>query len=47
LLEITTVFELTTALRVLAVTVALAGLIVIGPVRRATRINAGDAIRYG
>jgi putative ABC transport system permease protein len=45
-LEIATVFDLTTALVVLVVTMALAGLIVVGPVRRATRINAGDAIRY-
>jgi putative ABC transport system permease protein len=45
-LQIATVFDMTTALVVLLVTVALAGLIVAGPVRRATRINAGDAIRY-
>ncbi len=45
-LEIATVFDATTALIVLAVTVVLAALIVIGPVRRATRIKTGDALRY-
>lgn len=45
-LEIPTVFDPTTAIMVLAATVALAGLVVFGPVRRATRINPGDALRY-
>jgi putative ABC transport system permease protein len=45
-LEIATVFDVGTSLIVLAVTVVLAALIVIGPVRRATRINTGDALRY-
>lgn len=45
-LQIATVFSLSTALIVLVATVSLAGLIVLGPVRRSTRINAGDAIRY-
>jgi putative ABC transport system permease protein len=45
-LEIATVFEAGTAFVVLAATVALAVLIVIGPIRRATRVNAGDALRY-
>jgi putative ABC transport system permease protein len=45
-LEIATVFDAGTALIVLAVTVVLAALIVVGPVRRATRINTGDALRY-
>ena len=45
-LEIATVFDASTALVVLAATVVLAALIVVGPVRRATRINAGDALRY-
>ena len=45
-LEIATVFDLTTALIVLAVTVVLAAMIVVGPVRRATRIKTGDALRY-
>lgn len=45
-LEIATVFDPTTALIVLAVTVTLAALVVLGPVRRATRINPGDALRY-
>ncbi len=45
-LEIATVFDPGTALIVLAATVALAVLIVIGPTRRATRVNAGDALRY-
>ena len=39
-------FDLRTAVVVFAATVALAALIVVGPVRRATRINAGDALRY-
>jgi uncharacterized protein (DUF58 family) len=42
-LQIATVFDFATALIVLFVTVALAGLIVVGPVRRATRINAGKS----
>ena len=45
-LEIATVFDAGTALIVLAATVVLAALIVVGPVRRATRINTGDALRY-
>ncbi len=45
-LEIATVFDAGTALVVLAATVALAALVVVGPVRRATRVNAGDALRY-
>jgi putative ABC transport system permease protein len=45
-LEIATVFDAVTALIVLAATVVLAVLIVVGPVRRATRINTGDALRY-
>ncbi|HYN34933.1 MAG TPA: FtsX-like permease family protein [Ilumatobacteraceae bacterium] len=45
-LEIATVFDTGTALIVLAATVTLATLIVIGPTRRATRVNAGDALRY-
>ncbi len=45
-LEIATVFDIGTALIVLAATVVLAAFIVVGPVRRATRINAGDALRY-
>lgn len=45
-LQIATVFDPATALIVLAATVALAGLVVLGPVRRATRINPGDALRY-
>ena len=45
-LEIATVFDPGTALIVLAATVALATVIVIGPTRRATRVNAGDALRY-
>jgi lipoprotein-releasing system permease protein len=45
-LEIATVFDPATALIVLAATVALAALVVLGPVRRATRINPGDALRY-
>ena len=45
-LEIATVFDAGTALIVLAATVVLAALIVIGPIRRATRVNAGDALRY-
>ncbi|MGB8857649.1 MAG: FtsX-like permease family protein [Ilumatobacteraceae bacterium] len=45
-LEIATVFDAATALVVLAATVALATLIVVGPTRRATRVNAGDALRY-
>lgn len=45
-LEIATVFDAGTALIVLAATTVLAALIVVGPVRRATRINAGDALRY-
>jgi putative ABC transport system permease protein len=45
-LEIATVFDAGTALIVLAATVALATLVVIGPTRRATRVNAGDALRY-
>ena len=45
-LEIATVFDASTALIVLAATIVLAALIVVGPVRRATRINTGDALRY-
>lgn len=45
-LSIATVFDIPTALVVLVVTVVLAGLVVLGPVRRATRINPGDALRY-
>jgi putative ABC transport system permease protein len=45
-LEIATVFDVVTALLVLAATTVLAMLIVVGPVRRATRINTGDAWRY-
>ena len=45
-LEIATVFDAATAFIVLGVTVVLAALIVVGPVRRATRINTGDALRY-
>ncbi len=45
-LEIATVFDPGTALIVLAATVALATLIVIAPIRRVTRVNAGDALRY-
>lgn len=45
-IEIPSVFDVTIALVVLAATIALAALVVLGPVRRATRINPGDAIRY-
>ncbi|MGD9703265.1 MAG: FtsX-like permease family protein [Acidimicrobiia bacterium] len=45
-LEIATVFDAGTALIVLAATIVLAALVVVGPVRRATRVNAGDALRY-
>lgn len=45
-LEIATVFDIPTALVVLAATMALAALVVLGPVRRATRINPGDALRH-
>ena len=45
-LEIATVFDAGTALIVLAATVVLATLVVISPTRRATRVNAGDALRY-
>jgi putative ABC transport system permease protein len=45
-LEIATVFDPVTALTVLLATVVLAALVVVGPVRRATRINPGDALRY-
>jgi len=45
-LEVATVFTAGTALVVLAVTIVLAALVVVGPVRRATRVNAGDALRY-
>jgi ABC-type antimicrobial peptide transport system permease subunit len=45
-LEIATVFDPGTALVVLAATIVLAALVVLGPVRRATRVNPGDALRY-
>lgn len=45
-LEIATVFDPATALVVLIATVVLAAIVVVGPVRRATRINPGDALRY-
>lgn len=45
-LEIATVFGAGTAVIVLVATVALASLVVLGPIRRATRVNAGDALRY-
>lgn len=45
-LEIATVFDAVMAGAVLAATVVLAALVVVGPVRRATRINTGDALRY-
>jgi ABC-type lipoprotein release transport system permease subunit len=45
-LQIATVFDIPTAIAVLAATVVLAGLVVLGPVRRATRVNPGDALRY-
>lgn len=45
-LEIATVFDLRTALAVLIATIAVAVLIIIGPVRRVTHINPGDALRY-
>ena len=45
-LEIATVFDAGTALIVLAAAMVLAALIVVGPVRRATRTNTGDALRY-
>jgi putative ABC transport system permease protein len=45
-LEIATVFDPTIALVVLAATIALATLVVLVPVRRATRVNPGDALRY-
>lgn len=45
-LQIATVFDAATAALVLVATVGLAALVVIGPVRRATHINPGDALRY-
>ncbi len=45
-LEIATVFDARTAVVVLAATMMLAALIVIGPVRRAARVHTGDALRY-
>jgi lipoprotein-releasing system permease protein len=45
-LQIATVFDPSAALVVLAATMVLAALVVLGPVRRATRINPGDALRY-
>jgi len=45
-LEIATVFDLSTALAVLVATMLLAAIVVLGPVRRATRVNPGDALRY-
>lgn len=45
-LQIATVFDPVTALVVLAATAALAAVVVLGPVRRATHINPGDALRY-
>lgn len=39
-------FDPATALVVLAATVALAAVVVLGPIRRATRVNPGDALRY-
>jgi putative ABC transport system permease protein len=45
-LQIATVFDPAVALLVLAATVSLACVVVVGPVRRATRMNPGDALRY-
>ncbi len=45
-LEIATVFDPTIAFIVLAATIVLSAVLVLGPVRRATRINPGDALRY-
>jgi ABC-type lipoprotein release transport system permease subunit len=38
-------FPLSNALLVLAATAVLSGLVVIVPLRRATRLNPGDALR--
>jgi putative ABC transport system permease protein len=45
-LRIATVFDPATALVVLVATAALAAVMVLRPVRRATHINPGDALRY-
>jgi ABC-type antimicrobial peptide transport system permease subunit len=45
-ITIQALFPASIAVTVLIATLVLAGLVIIIPVRRATRLNPGDAIRY-